>query len=129
MKEYDYGHVLTLLAQAQEDWHSQCRVSRRTYVGLRRSMPERMGNRMESQLTDYQSPYSTRKAIVSLTDLPAWKEAERWASAGLFKQSQEYSAKTPFDAEEIYEASKTLASFNRKRNDYGLPPLTEGDLK
>lgn len=109
-KAYDYGRVLGLLAAAQEDWNSQSRVTRRTYVQLRRALPPKMGDRMDAQLRDYQSPFSTRKAITRLKELPAWRDAERWAAAGAVRMTLTYLGKTPYDAEAVREASQRLAA-------------------
>lgn len=82
MREFDHATALKLLDLAQEDFHSQYRVTRRTFAKLSKALPHRMYVHMLNQLAAYQHSGSTMKAVAFLADLPAWKRARVWAMKG-----------------------------------------------
>lgn len=90
MKRYDHERVLKLLDQAQEDWHSQGRVTRKTFTALQPLLPLRMGDRIYADLINYQNPRSTDKAVAFVGDLKGWKAVRAWAEAGKAKAPEDH---------------------------------------
>ncbi len=81
--KHDYKAMEALLTQADHEFSRHGRLTKETYLALKRGIPYHVGDRMWGQLEMYRDPMMDYKLVDSLLDLTAWRAALRWARQGI----------------------------------------------